>query len=421
MRDLSGSAGGLSVEFDERDRYWPDLLLLDRPFVVVLFFDAEDFLAGLFLAAVDFFAGVFLVEDFLALLVFLATDLPLDRLAAPDFLAALDALLADDFLAGAFLPLDFLAGGAMARPVYAVLRCGVGVECKDSTMTEEVWRPLGFEGDDAATYDALHDGVPNWMAESFWVWMREQFVRPPVRNAGRVIQASRFRPSLLLDVERVCRVRVGFTGTSTDGMTPLRVTLQKVGAELRVADYLLSRGDSTHPDTLDNVLHESGSLWKVGERAGKPGLVRRVPEGVQTSADAVMASAGAAGVKLAQAWERAFGVSPDPTGAYALAVRAVEDAAIPVVVPKQAGATLGHVIGQLRADGDWSLPLTREDADATTASIVLAQCRALWKGHHDRHGGVADGQPVGQEEAEAAVTLAVSLVQWFASGMIARG
>jgi hypothetical protein len=133
-----------------------------------------------------------------------------------------------------------------------------------------------------------------------------------------------------------------------------------------------------------------------------------------------MASAGAAGIKLAQAWERAFGVSPDPTGAYALAVRAAEDASIPVVVPNQTGATLGHVIGQLAVDGDWSLPLTREDADAPTSSLVLGTTKALWRGHHDRHGGGPGLPSVAQEEAETAVTLAVSLVQWFASGMVAR-
>lgn len=288
-------------------------------------------------------------------------------------------------------------------------------------MTDEVWRPLGIDGDEAATYDALHDGVPTWMAESFWAWMRRQFVqynRSSYTSGGY----HSFRASLVLDVERVCRLRIGYTDTDypDTGMQHLRSVLGAEGAQLRVADYLLSRGTATAPDELNRVLHDSGSAWQVGERAGKPGLVRRVPLGVQVNADAVMASAGTAGVKLAQAWERAFGVNPDPTGAYALAVRAVEDAAIPVVVPRQAGATLGHVIGQLAADGDWSLPLTREDENATTASIVLAQCRALWKGHHDRHGGVAEGQPVGQEEAEAAVSLAVPLVQWFASGMVAR-
>lgn len=286
-------------------------------------------------------------------------------------------------------------------------------------MDEEVWRPLGFEGGDAATYDALHDGVPSWMTESFWSWMRQQFVYR-VRTSHSM-GYNQFRGPLLLDVERVCRLRVGYTGTDpSEGMQLLRGRLTKLGAELRVADYLLSSGNVTLAAELDKMLQESGSAWKVGERAGKPGLVRRVPEGVQANADEVMASSGAAGVKLAQAWERAFGVDPDPTGAYALAVRAVEDAAIPVVTPKQAGATLGHVIGQLAADGDWSLPLSRQDETATTASIVLAQCRALWRGHHDRHGGIVGAGELTQAEAETAVSLAVSLVQWFASGMVAR-
>lgn len=287
-------------------------------------------------------------------------------------------------------------------------------------MDEQVWRPLGFDGDEAATYDALHDGVPAWMAESFWQWMRQQFIRR-VRGSGYNSNTyERFNASLLLDAERVCRVRVGYTGDGFyEGLSAVRQKLTQTGTELRFADFFLARGASS-VDGLDRLLHEAGSAWKVGERAGKPGLVRRVPLGVQTNADAVMASSGSAGVKLAQAWERAFGVDPDPTGAYALAVRAVEDAAIPVVVPKQAGASLGHVIGQLAKDGDWSLPLTREDESATTASIVLAQCRALWKGHHDRHGGSGGPGAVGQEEAEAAVSLAVPLVQWFASGMVVR-
>jgi hypothetical protein len=33
-------------------------------------------------------------------------------------------------------------------------------------MAQADWRPLGTEGDQAATYDALHDGVPTWMAYS---------------------------------------------------------------------------------------------------------------------------------------------------------------------------------------------------------------------------------------------------------------
>lgn len=187
-----------------------------------------------------------------------------------------------------------------------------------------------------------------------------------------------------------------------------------------IADWAPGQGYSS-PEELETILVESGSAWKVGTRDGYPGLERRVPEGVQVAAEQAMTTPGHAGARLSEAWHAVYGVSPNPTHGYAMAVKAVEDAAIPVVVPKQSGATLGHVIGQLRSDGDWSLPLTREDANAPTAATVLGMCQALWKGHHDRHGGDASApQSVGQEEAEAAVQIAVFLVHGFAAGMIAR-
>lgn len=289
-------------------------------------------------------------------------------------------------------------------------------------MTEEFWRPLGFDGDAAADYDVLNDGVPEWMAESFWQWVGKRF-SVNRRHSGSSGWYTNFDPNLLRDVEQVCRIQAPYTGYKVnEGMSLLRAVAPKSGSELRVADYVLSLGrPGDEPDLLEEVLRQSGSRWTVGTRAGKPGLVRRVPEGAQVNAEFVMASAGQAGARLRQAWERAFGVSPDPTGAYALAVRAVEDAAVPVVVPKQENATLGHVIGQLRHDDDWSLPLTREHDEAPTRETVVRMCQALFKGHHDRHGGVPGApETVSQEEAEAAVTLAVPLVQWFASGQVAR-
>lgn len=288
-------------------------------------------------------------------------------------------------------------------------------------MTEELWRPLGFDGEAAADYDVLNDGVPPWMASSIWQWVRMHMSRSVRSGVGAGHPSLYFSVETAREVERVCRLHIGYYSTDlTRGLDATRAAAERAGAELRVVDYLLSRSTSNE-DTLERVLKEGGSAWTVGTRAGVPGLVRRVPEGAQINAESVMASAGQAGARLRQAWERAFGLSPDPTGAYAFAVRAVEDATVPVVVPKQANATLGHVIGQLKTDGDWSLPLTREDDEAPTCETVLRMCQALWKGHHDRHGGVPGApETVSQEEAEAAVTLAVPLVQWFASGQVAR-
>jgi hypothetical protein len=318
-----------------------------------------------------------------------------------------------------------------ARPWKVTLRtCPAGkAECPD--VSEPTWRPWGLDrAEDATSYDALHDGVPRWMEASFWEWIEARFTRY-VRSEDGVtypIPRARFDNGLLRQAERLLRLPVGINAlTPGKGLQAIRTTVEVSGfPALRLADYLLSAQAETeqHPIAaeLDQVLHQSGSAWRVGTRYGRIGLVRRVPEGVQLNADEVMRTSGQAGSRLVQAWDRAFGLEPDPSAAYDLAVRAVEDAAIPVVVPRQADASLGHVIGQLRTDGDWALPLVREEPTARTESIVLRLCQALWRGHRDRHGGGSTSYsgPVTQEEAETAVTIAVPLVQWFASGMVQR-
>jgi hypothetical protein len=242
-------------------------------------------------------------------------------------------------------------------------------------------------------------------------------------NFGYGRRFATFDAGRARDAERVLRFVVGYYGEGLDsGMRSLIRATTKEGKEIQLADYLLAVGKGADGGTLDRVLLQSGSAWSVGERSGRPGLVRRLTEGVQANTDAVIQASGKAGRTLARAWESAFGVSPNPSDAYRLAVRAVEHAAVPVVVPKQSAATLGHVIGQLKTDGDWGLPLTREDTDSPTAATVLGLCRALWKGHHDRHGDGDDSTPddVSQQEAEVAVIMAVTLVQWFASGTVKR-
>ena len=290
-------------------------------------------------------------------------------------------------------------------------------------MTNAHWRPLGVAADEVA---ALHEGMTPWLEESFWEWVTHRFTRR--KSVGGSFSrptsvVTSFRTDLLRDFERSCRMRVEFTGTSLrDGMKLLRLRVSAAGAEYRLADFLLkSASDTAAKADLDAMLEEAGAAWKVGRRDGHPGLEHRVPEGVQEAAEQAMATPGHAGARLSEAWHAVYGVSPNPTHGYAMAVKAVEDAAVPVVVPKQSGATLGHVIGQLRNDRDWSLPLTREDPAAPTAEAVLRLCQGLWKGHHDRHGGDPSApQSVGQDEAEAAVQIAVFLVHGFATGMIAR-
>ena len=53
---------------------------------------------------------------------------------------------------------------------------------------------------------------------------------------------------------------------------------------------------------------------------------------------------------------------------------------------------------------------------------LLMMTRLLWKTQHDRHGSDDEETPlhVAQGKAEAAVHLAITLVQWFRSGAVAR-
>ncbi|MFE7797891.1 hypothetical protein [Nocardia sp. NPDC057440] len=105
---------------------------------------------------------------------------------------------------------------------------------------------------------------------------------------------------------------------------------------------------------VDAVLRDGRSVWKVSEagnsleRRQDPVVTGAVREAYQIAA---AANRNAAAAHLQVAWDAAYRFHPDPSTAYREAILAVEAAAIPVVVPTQAGATLGHVLGQLSKQG----------------------------------------------------------------------
>ena len=287
---------------------------------------------------------------------------------------------------------------------------------------------MGQTKDDA---EALHEGIPPWAEARIWKWIGGALT---YTSTGGQIQ---WNTAWLEEFDNLSRSTEPLASRAAHA-GQLQAAVASTGdpddLTLRLIDYLVWRLTQTFGSYLGNInkaneridylevfLMQAGSAWTVGTREGHPGLERRVPEAVQAAADDAMNAPGHAGPRLAEAWHAVYGVSPNPAHAYAMAVKAVEDATIPAVVPKQGGATLGHVIGQLARDGDWGLPLSREDPDAPTSETIVRMLKALWKGRHDRHGGVANApKSVSQEEAETAVMLAVPLVQWFTSGAAAR-
>jgi hypothetical protein len=281
--------------------------------------------------------------------------------------------------------------------------------------SEPEWAPLGFDEGEITTYFTPREDIPEYLKTSLWDWIQSRFgVFDPLEQD----RSTRFDNEFLRKCERKLRIHVPyvFDWVSNAGV---RSALEAQGdiAVWRLVDFMIFEGRGEVSE-LRQILLEAGSAWDVGIRMGKRGLLRRVPDGVAVAVEAAINHPNG-GKKLAEAWEAAYGVYPDPSKAYSMAVKAVEDAAIPVVCPNDRTATLGKVIG-IANSGTWKLPHLREDANAPTHDVLLGMMRTLWTGQHDRHGGPsAVGVPaVTQDEAESAVMIAVTLVGLFETGKV---
>ena len=166
---------------------------------------------------------------------------------------------------------------------------------------------------------------------------------------------------------------------------------------------------------LEVILREAGSMWRPTTNGDS--LEQRVSDDLRNLlASATSQGASAAEAHLQEAWRRTYGRHPDPSKAYAEAIRAVESAAIPLVTPNDNQATLGTIRGQLRSQSkDFKFPIA-----PTAISPVVETISALWEGQTDRHGRPDGVHPISKESAEAAVALAITLVHWFTTGAVQR-
>lgn len=295
-------------------------------------------------------------------------------------------------------------------------------------MDEETWRPLGVNTDkQIAEYDALHDGVPEWMSSAFWAWVRDALTvyRHYHDGSGRVAMLDTALTECMCQTLKISIPNLRAEKTDARvGQQQLQsaiATLRQHHTPLQIADYLLAHAGHSNTEDLEAVLERSKSAYEIGVRSGLPGLVHRVPIGVQVAADSVMARAGRAGTRLAKAWEELYGLTPHASEAYRLAILAVEDAAVPVVSPNNPNATLGTVLKQIEDQKNWRLPMAREHDKAPSSAVLIGMLRVLWHGQHDRHGGQPSAPgDVTIDEAQVAVAVAVTLVHWFDAGLIQR-
>lgn len=276
------------------------------------------------------------------------------------------------------------------------------------------WTPLGASEDELEEFLALREGLPSYVYESVIAWIRS-------------LKAEKdwVRWDFLVDFQTALKSSLN---VSTGRYTPfpklaefLRTLPPETMANL--LDFLLAgiprSGYNGTLAGLETVLAVGGSSWAVGIRGGRNGLVARMPSSVVDVVSEVTSASDRAGAKLGEAWDKAYGPLPQPSDAYVAAVRAVEILICPLVSPKNDRATLGTVIRDLRQQrGSWQFAMRHGDG-SDTCEEVIAMLQLLWKAQNDRHGS-GSYTDVSEEEAQAAVLLASTVVGWLAKGLLRR-
>lgn len=290
---------------------------------------------------------------------------------------------------------------------------------------DDGWRSLS-EREVSTHEDALFEGVPDHLTPALIRWITGYLdnradltqrvalrLRVPLDTPDpqQLVEAVRASDSArLLDVadmaihlDRRLRWEVDVAGPEDNR--------QEASFADWIPEYRWSTGSLAEAvEQLDQLLEDAGSAFTVdwGQRC----LKRRVDATVTAAAEHTMAAAPSR--HLQEAWTAIYGQHPDPAKAYDEAIRAVEAAAIPVLLPKGAKETLGTVLAHLKgAGGKWALAI--EGAKAGDVAPLTAMVELLWKGHVARHAGGPNYRPQRQDEAEMAVHLATTLVQWFIS------
>jgi hypothetical protein len=188
---------------------------------------------------------------------------------------------------------------------------------------------------------------------------------------------------------------------------------------LDVIDFVLRRFPIGAPRlrALDELLNDGRSCWKIG-RADTLQLERRISEQAESMYLSALTSTTGASTHLQAAWSAAYGRPIDAKRAWHEAVAAVEAALQPIVLPKATRASLGSLQNALReAPVKWvcSLPLgSKEEIDSMEAFSTVLDRVMYEPGRHGTDGGTAT-----IEEARSVLMVAVTIVEWVRTGVLA--
>ena len=105
--------------------------------------------------------------------------------------------------------------------------------------SETSWRPLGIDSDEEiAEYDALHDGVPEWMYSALWEWVRSEItiVKKDYATKGSVQRLDR---RIVEPMLQTLQIRIPDVRNSFHPIHDVIITLQDTSKDLQVVDYIL--------------------------------------------------------------------------------------------------------------------------------------------------------------------------------------
>jgi hypothetical protein len=221
------------------------------------------------------------------------------------------------------------------------------------------------------------------------------------------------------------KIRIAWNPQGFTGLLPTALSSHGEEGALDAIDAMLfefGQYPGPHPEVdfspiLDNILRMGGSAWRVSTDG--LALERRIEPAVRDAFDqaAKDAQGTSAEQHLSDAYAASYRRQPDFSKSYSESIKAVEAAAAPVVTPNHLKATLGTIIGEMRArPAAYDFAISPGDAETVVAMMAL-----LWNGQTDRHGGNKQTVPITPASGKAAVHLAATLVHWFASGAASRG
>lgn len=284
----------------------------------------------------------------------------------------------------------------------------------------EPWVPFDATPEEVAELHVVRDGIPATLRPAILAWIIDQLPVIPYSSKGLVTT------EMIHTLQTALRIDFGLAPKESMSRQALVKFIESQGEQtiLRVVDFMASwyrrQGWIDTPieiAPLEFHLDAGSSAFEVYPTEDGPYRIRRrITEGVEEAVQAAIDLQPVAGRHLANAWRSATALEPNESFAMTEAIRAVEAASGPVVIPKDRKPTLGKVVKVLQDQPGWTLVLTASDGYPNHLEVLIGMMETLAKAQPDRHSG---NKPT-PLEAQAHAQLAATLVHWFASGAIIR-